>query len=173
MPVKNTDILTLIAKISDHYVNNLNNRFLRKAFLQMEMPQSIWDTLDGLNDKENYYKMDGLHFHEIYEIIVAAATFISKAKKDIRPNLKMILSAGSTVFSKGGHAEGGPSLSESKDRILREMAISNFDSNISIFSDLINDLYMKTVEEDKTTHKGKKCIYESIPELKNVGGMLI
>ncbi|MBN1411063.1 MAG: hypothetical protein JW969_09475 [Spirochaetales bacterium] len=175
MPVKNADILTLVAKISDHYVNNLNNRFLRKAFLQMELPQSMWDILDGLNDRETYYKLDGLHYHELYEIIMAGAMFVSKAKKDIRPNLKIILAAGSTtVFSKSGGIENSErALKDAKDKILKDMAISNFDSNLSIFSDLINDLYIKTVEEDKNTHKGRKCVYETIPELKQVGELLI
>jgi hypothetical protein len=167
IPIKDGDILALIDKMNDHFKNNITNRFLRKALLVMEIPQSIWDTLEGMADKESYGKLEGYKFHELYEYILAAATFIHHAKKEVKPRLKTLLSTGSsTVLSRNGPETN-------KDRILREMAISNFGSNLGIFCDLVNELYMKTVALDKVTHKNTKCVYEKNPELQQIGQFLV
>jgi len=170
LPIKENEILNLIDQITNHFNQNINNRFLRKAFMMMKISQSVWDTLESMEEKAVYRKVQGYQFEEIYEIILAAATFIYNAKHDIKPRLKNILEG--SQFS--GFSKSEPSSSSGKgDRILREMAISNFNSNLSIFTDKINELYLKTVNLDKETNKTKKCTYEKIPELKQVGQLLV
>ncbi|MBN1698450.1 MAG: hypothetical protein JW881_13125 [Spirochaetales bacterium] len=167
MPIKDGDILSLIVRINDHFRNNITNRFLRKALLVMEIPQSTWDILEGMADKETYGKLEGYKFHELYEFILAAATFIHHAKKEVKPRLKSLLSSGSqTMLSRNGPETN-------KDKVLREMAISNFGSNLGIFADLVNELYMKTVALDKATHNNRNCVFEKNPELQQVGQYLV
>jgi hypothetical protein len=167
MLVKDTDITNIIAKINDHFKNNITNRFLRKALLVMEVPQSVWDRLDGLQEKATYGKIDGFQLQELYEIIISAATFIHMAKKDILPRLKSLVAGNMTSsLAKGGKE------SES-DKILREMAISNFSSNLGIFADMVNVLYMKSITLDKEANKNKHCISEKFPELKQIGQYLV
>jgi hypothetical protein len=167
MLVKDNDINNIIVKINDHFKNNITNRFLRKALLLMEVPQSIWDKLDNLQEKSIYGKVDGFQLQELYEIIIAAATFLHHAKIDIQPRLRNIVSSGSYSGKGGKEPEG--------DKILRDMAISNFNSNLGIFADMINELYMKAIAIDKEANKNKNktCMYEKIPELKQVGQYLV
>ena len=167
IPIKDGEILKLVDKINDHFQKNITNRFLRKALLIMEIPQAVWDTLDGFSDKAAYGKLEGYKFHELYELIIAAATFIHHAKKEIKPRLKAILASGSTsVLSRNGPESD-------RDKVLKEMAISNFGSNLSIFADLINELYLKTVDLDKKMHPNAKCEYERNPELQKIGQYLV
>jgi hypothetical protein len=167
VPVKDGEIIKLIDKINDHFKKNITNRFLRKALLVMEVEQSVWDTLDGLGDKAAYGKLEGYRFHELYDLVVAAALFIHHAKKEIKPRLKSILASGSSSML----SRTGPETD--RDKVLKEMAISNFDSNLSIYADLINELYCKTVELDKKMHPNTKCEYERNPDLQKVGQYLV
>ena len=167
MPIKDGEIIKLIDKTNDHFKKNITNRFLRKALLLMEIPQAIWDILDGFSDKAVYGKLEGFKYHEIYDFIVSAATFIHHAKKEVQPRLKTILSSGSSsVLSKQG-------LESDRDKVLKEMAISNFGSNLSIFADLVNELYLITEALDKKMHPNTKRMYEKNPDLQKVGQYLV
>jgi len=53
------------------------------------------------------------------------------------------------------------------------MAVNNFASNLQLFADLVNELYVCLVEVDKESSKGRRPTYLSIPELNDVGRMLI
>ena len=165
MAIKNQDITKLVEKSTLHYTNNIYNRHIRKAFMTMQMPRATWETLERFIDKSDYYKVQGYQFQEIYEYIHAAATFVYHAKREILPNLKSLLSEGSeTMLSRQ---------SRNSDLILQKMAIDNFGANLSIFADIINELYIKTVALDKEEHQGQRAVYERIDELKEVGQLLI
>ena len=167
MPIKDGEIVKLVDKINEHYKNNITNRYLRKALLIIEIPQSTWDILDGFSDKAAYGKLEGYKFHELYEFIISAATFIHHAKKDVKPRLKAILaSSSSSALSRQGPET-------SRDKVLKEMAISNFGSNLSIFADIVNELYLRTVAIDKEMHPNTKRMYEKNPDLQKVGQYLV
>jgi hypothetical protein len=165
MLIKDTDIVNIIVKVNDHFKNNITNRFLRKGLLVMEVPQAVWDRLDSLQEKATYGKVDGFQFQELYDIIISAATFIHHAKKDIQPRLRSLIAVNASA-NKGGKEPDG-------DKILREMAISNFSSNLGIFADMVNELYMKVITLDKEANKNHQCVYERIPELKQIGQYLV
>ncbi len=79
----------------------------------------------------------------------------------------MLLTApGEQVFSRGTGEV-------SSDRVLAEMAAKNFPVNLKIFSDMVNELYLTTVDIDKQMNKNKKPTFEKIPELKNLGKYLV
>ena len=167
MPIKDEEILELIDKIKDHYHNNINNRFIRKALMFIKIPREDWEALERFTEKTDYYKIQGYRYKELYEQIHGAASFISHAKTEVLPQIKTLLAAGSdTMLSrKSGNTDS--------DRILREMAINNFSANLGIFADMLNELYIKTVHIDKEDHKGSKPIYERMPELREIGQFLV
>ncbi|MBN2735714.1 MAG: hypothetical protein JXR70_01955 [Spirochaetales bacterium] len=165
MQIKDSDIFTLIEKINDHYKNNINNRFLRKALLMMTISQSTLDRIDGIDDRMSYARHEGFRFQEIYDFILASASFVSSAKKEIAPRLKSLVS--------GTSVSGRTELKSEGDKILQNMAVSNFSSNLGILADMINELYLKTVATDRKMHENKNCEFEKNPELKNVGQLLI
>jgi hypothetical protein len=155
--VKDPDIFRIIEKIGDHYLNNVSNRFVRKALVILELRQSEWDKLENLTAKTEYYKQQGFQFDELYEMVLAAAHFIHQARTRMLPNIRSMLAQGGTE----------------QDRILRDMASQNFPVNLAILSDLINELYMKTTSLDRAAHDKKRPVYERIPELKDLGKYLV
>ena len=163
--VRNQEIFKVVDKIRNHYHQNLNNRYVRKALLLMKVPRGTWDALGRLTEKTDFYKIQGYPYKELYEQIHAAATFVHHAKIEVAPRLHDLLSGGiDTVFSRGKGNE---------DKVLLDMAINNFPPNLGVFSDLINELYVKTVEQDKADHKNEKPVFERMPELKEIGRLLI
>ena len=164
MTIKVPDIYSIIEKIGDHYQKNINNRFMRKALLHLELPQSEWNRLDGLTAKSDYNKAQGFQLYELYEMVLAVAHFIYQARQKLIPNLKALIAQ---RVARG--SEGPPD----KEVILRDMAFRNFPANLGILSDLINELYMKTTELDRNAHEKKRPLYERIPELKDLGRFLV
>ena len=167
MAIKEPDIFRIVEKIGDHYQNNINNRFMRKALLHLELQQAEWDRLEGLISKSDYYKAQGFQLDELYEMILAACHFIFQARQKLIPNLKTIVTQ--TAGTSRGREQGGPE----QDKTLREMAINNFPVNLGILTDLVNELYMKTTELDRAEHDKKRPVYERIPELKDIGKLLV
>jgi hypothetical protein len=155
--IKDPDIYRIIEKIGDHFLNNVSNRFIRKTLVILELPQAEWDRLENLTNKTEYYKQNGFSYDELYEMVLAAAHFISQARQKMVPHIKgMLVQAGTD-----------------KDKVLRDMAAQNFPVNLAILSDLINELYMKTTELDRSEHEKKRPVYERIPELKDIGKLLV
>ena len=167
MAIKDPDIFRLIEKISEHYQNNISNRFVRKALMILDLQQSQWEKIENLTGKSDYYKTQGFQFDELYEMILAAANFIYQARLRIVPNARAVIAQGGESFM--AKKQGPPD----QDRILRDMAAQNFPVNLGIFSDLINELYMKTTGLDRIAHEKQKPVYERIPELKDLGRYLV
>ena len=157
MAIKDPDIFRIIEKIGDHFLNNVSNRFVRKALVMLEVQQSEWDRLENLTSKAETYKQQGFQFDELYEMVIAAAHFIHQARTKMLPNIRMILAQGAT----------------DADRVLRDMAAQNFPVNLAILADYVNELYMKTTVLDKAAHEKKRPVYERIPELKDLGKYLV
>jgi hypothetical protein len=155
--IKDPDIYRIIEKIGDHFQHNVSNRFIRKALVVLELQQSEWDRLENLTNKAEYYKQQGFQLDELYDMILASAHFIHQARTKLVGNLRGMLAQGST----------------DQDRVLRDMAAQNFPVNLAIFSDLVNELYMKTTSIDREAHENKKPTYEKIPELKDIGKYLV
>ena len=157
MQLKDPDIYRIVEKIGDHFTSNVSNRFIRKALVVLELAQSEWDRLENLTSKTDYYKQNGFTFDELYEMVLAAAHFIHEARQKLLPNIRGMLAHGST----------------DQDRVLRDMAAQNFGVNLAIFSDLVNELYLKTTVLDRASHEKKRPVYERIPELKDIGKLLV
>ena len=62
---------------------------------------------------------------------------------------------------------------EQEARVLRDMAAQTFPVNLGIFSDLVNELYVKTTNLDRQAHSKTRPVYERIPELKGIGKLLV
>ena len=157
MLVRDAQIVRLVERIGEHYRTNISNRFIRPTLLQLPLEKQTWDLIETLTEKIEQYRYQGFHLDELYRQIVAAARFVSVTRRDLAPALRSRLSGGGA----------GP------DRVLREMAVNNFGSNLQVFADLVNELYVCLVELDKVDAKGRRPLYMSIPELNDVGRLLI
>ena len=157
MPIKDAQIIRLIERIGEHYRANISNRFIRPALLQLPIDKQSWDLVECLTEKVEQYQYQGYHMDEVYLQIAAASRFISITRKETAAGLRVRLS----------------SISGGSDRVLTDMAINNFTSNLQVFADLINELYVSLVDLDKQGAKGKKPMYLSIPELRGIGHLLV
>jgi len=160
MSIRDANIVNLIERLSEHYKANISNRFIRPALLQLPMEKQLWDMIENLTEKVEQYKYQGYHLDELYRQIAACARFVSVARRDLVPSLRNRLSS-------GVNAGSGP------DRVLKDMAVNNFASNLQLFADLINELYVKLVELDKFQARGKRPIYLNMPELNDIGRLLV
>ncbi len=168
MALDDPAIFKILAEMGEHFTNNINNRFIRKALLTLEIDSSSWDLIYDLVAVSDYRKTQGYRFAEMYERIMAIAKFIHKARTNVLPNLRSMLNSGNdTVFSPTSGKE------DSNTRLLKGIAISNFGSNLGILADMTHNLYFKTVEIDKEQHFTKPPVFERTPELKELGKLLI
>ncbi|MDR1278886.1 MAG: hypothetical protein LBK02_09050 [Treponema sp.] len=158
MQVRDAQVVRLIERISEHYRTNISNRYIRPALLQLPLEKQTWDLIEILTEKTEQYQYQGFHLDELYRQIAAAARFVSLTRRELVPGLRNRLSGGSNT---------GP------DKVLRDMAVNNFGSNLQLFADLVNELYINLVELDKQDSKGHRPLYLQIPELQEIGRMLV
>jgi hypothetical protein len=128
---------------------------LRPVLLQLQVDKSTWDLIEVLTEKMEMYRYQGFNLDELYQQIAACARLIEVArnKTTIKSKLSLIPPA--------------------HDKILREMAVSNFTSNLKVFSDLLNELYLNLVEMDKKDAGSRQSpVYTQMPELYNIDSLL-
>jgi len=154
MQIQDATVSRLIERISDHYRSNITNRYIRPALLQLSFDNQSWDLMEDLTEKE---VGPTIRLEEVYRQIIATARFVSIVRRDL-PDLRTRVS------------RADPS---APDKVLREMAVKNFGANLQVFADLVNELFIKLVEIDKSNTKGTATIYSQTPELANVGRLLV
>ncbi|MEW5815776.1 MAG: hypothetical protein AB1798_10345 [Spirochaetota bacterium] len=167
MTVQDPEILKVITKLGEHYRNNINNVYIHKLLLRLDISSSNWELIANLTQASNLILSHEYRFDELYERILAIAQFVYRARKNLLPNLKSSLSGWTAPFA-SKTSPGGD-----REKLLRDIAISNFPSNVGILSDLVHELYMKTAEYDKKQHHPKPPVYEKMPELKEIGKLLV
>jgi len=155
--VRDAHIIRIIERIGDHYRANISNRFIRPALLQLPLDKQSWDLIEILTEKLEQYRYQGFHLDELYRQIVAASRFVSITRREMVPTLRFRFAGSSS----------GP------DKVLRDMAVNNFSSNLQLFADLVNELYISLVEIDKQKAKGRRPLYVGIPELQDLGRLLV
>jgi hypothetical protein len=158
MQIRDAQIIRLVERVGEHYRTNISNRFIRPALLQLPLDKQSWDLLDVLTEKVEQFHYQGFTLDELYRQIAASARFVAVARRELAPvGLRNRLSGGSS----------GP------DKVLRDMAVNNFASNLQLFADLVNELYIKLVDLDTIEAKGRRPLYLGMPELQDIGRMLV
>jgi hypothetical protein len=147
----------LIEQIGGHYRTNISNQFLRPLLLQLQIDKNTWDQIESLTEKTEMFHYQGFHLDDLYRQIAACARFVEIARSGLIPSLRVKLTTNPN----------------SPDRILRDMAASNFASNLKVFADLLNELFMVLMDIDKE-HAGKstKPFFEQLPELTSINRLL-
>lgn len=157
MPVQDYEINSQIGRINEHVDTILNNAFIRKSLSKIVVPHEYQAGMDILLSKSDNYKINGYLFDEIYRGILGMAMWSYRARTELLPELKYHLS--------------GESMPE-MDRLREQMALENLRSNLDILADEINNLYIKTVAFDKTSHIQKPPVYKRMKELETLGQFL-
>ena len=155
--INDAKILSLIEQIGNHYRNNISNRFIRPALRQLPLDDQAWSLIESLAEKPQHYQQyQGFYLDELYRFTLAAAYFVSLAKRELVPTIQHRLSSSGS----------------SEDRVLKDIAVNTFASNLKTFADLVYQLYLRLVEVDKLNMKGRRTVHSSIPELQGVEALL-
>jgi hypothetical protein len=155
--IKDALIIKMVERIGEHYRANISNRFLTPALLHAPLGKETWDLIEILAEKSDQYESQGFHLEDLYRQILAAAQFVAAIRRDVAP----------VIRNRIPPATG-------QDKVFRDMAVNNFNSNIQVFADMLSDLYVNLVEMDKANTKARgRPIYTTIPELEDVGRLLI
>lgn len=159
MTLKNPDLFALIESIGEHYRANIANRFTRRALSSMQLDAGAWTLIEELTEKVENYRYQGYHLDELYAQILALARFIYQARKQVAPNLRALASVGERLGD--------------MDRVLRDMAVNNFGSNLKVLADKLNELYVKVAAADKAQAGIKPTVLSQMPELREIGRYLV
>ena len=157
MRIKDAQIIRQIEQLGEHYRTNLANRFLRPLLLQLQIDKHTWDQIEFFTEKIELLQFDGIHLDELYRQIAACAKFIEVARNNLIPSLKYKVSA----------------MPNNSDKILRDMAASNFSSNLQVFADLLNEIYISLAAMDKKNSGEKPPVYTQVMELQSLGRLLV
>jgi len=157
MQIKTPEVYAMIEAIGHHYKNNISNRFTRGALAMLVLDNATWNQIEELTEKSDNYRYQGYHLDELYGLILAMARFVSAARKQ-----------GAQTLRYGAVDRLSP-----QDRVLRDMVVNNFASNLNILADLLNKLYVKVVEIDKESAAGRQPVYVRFPELGELGRYLV
>jgi len=157
MQIKTPEIYSMIEAIGHHYKNNISNRFTRGALSMLVIDNATWNQIEELTEKTDNYRYQGYHLDELYGFILAMARFVAAARKQGPQTLRY----------------GGVDKLNAQDRVLRDMVVNNFASNLNILADSVNRLYVRIVEIDKAAALGRQPVCARFPELAELGRYLV
>jgi hypothetical protein len=153
--VGTAQVTRLLEQIGNHYRANVANSYIRPALLQLPLDPQDWTQIEMLTHKRAQNL--GFDLDDLYRQISAAARFVSMVRHDLLPVLRNRLKGEESGMRK----------------VFRDMAINNFGSNIKVFADLLNELYLALAELDKQYSRGRMPLYRQMPELLDLGRMLV
>ena len=159
MLIKSPEIFAVATSIGEHFRTNISNRFTRRAISSLDLDPGTWSLIEELTENVDDYRYQGYHFDELYAQILAMARFVYRVRRDLLPNIRFLA--------------GGNDGAASSDKVIRDMAIMNFSPNLKILADKVNELYVKVVALDKEDAGPKGPVYNSIPELREIGRYLV
>ena len=157
MQIKTPEVYSMIEAIGHHYKTNISNRFTRGALSMLVLDNATWNQIEELTEKSDNYRYQGYHLDELYGLILAMARFISAARKQATQTLRY----------------GNVDRLTSQDRVLRDMVVNNFASNLNILADSVNKLFVKVVDIDKENSVGRPPVYSKFPDLGEIGRYLV
>ena len=160
MIVKDPEIIKLIQELGEHYRNNINNKYVKKAYLNLTLDMGDFNRIESFTEEANYAVSYEYGFNELYERILSLARFVHDVKSNILPNLRGL----------AGSAEGPQA---DKEKILRDIALNNFPANLGILSDMVHQLFIKIFELDKRENGESTPFFNKNPDLKEIGQLLI
>jgi hypothetical protein len=148
--------MRLIDRISDHYRSNVANQFIRPSLLQLAIDKQRWSLIEVLMERGNRYQ--GFELDDLYRQLAATAELVFQCRTTLIPAIprrqNIIIMTG-------------------PDKVLQDMVLNNFASNLKVLADLLNELFVLLVEADKAQAKGHMPLYAQMPEVANLGKLLI
>ncbi len=159
MVTRNSDILTLVDRLSEHYRQNVASQYLRPAFFRLEVSRQDWDHIEAVAEKSALYRQQGWHLDELYSCILSLSRFIQKARRQILPDARSV--------ALGNLRETAPD-----KKIKAEMAAANFGSNLGLMASMILELFQRCKDEEASVAPGVVPAWKKDPGMSQLNELL-
>ena len=156
--ITDESVMRLVKQLVDHYHTNISNRFIRPVLLQVQFDDVLWNQIDSLTERFDQLGYQGHYIEDLYRQISALTKFVDAVRREVAPTLRYKI---------------GNNFTDKTDKVLRDMAIHNFSSNLQVFAGFIYELYTKLVEIDTAAAKGKRPVYKDYPDLIDIEEKLL
>ncbi|MDR0376134.1 MAG: hypothetical protein LBH85_10540 [Treponema sp.] len=151
MKISDATIIALIELLNNHYQANIASRFMRPLLLQLPIKKWVWDAIDSFVQNVSLFDYQKFNHADLYRQLLAFSHFISTTRRQLLP----VLRNRTLKFS-------GP------DKILMDMAVNTFPSNMDLLAEYTKQLYYKLVEFDKANATDTLPIYRQYKELEEM-----
>jgi hypothetical protein len=151
--ITDESVIRLIKQLVDHYQTNISNRYIRPVLMQIPFDEVLWSQIESLTERFDQLGYQGYHIEDLYRQISALSKFVYAVRREIAPTLRYRI---------------GTNYSDKTDKVLRDMTINNFSSNLQVFAGLILELYNKLIELDTESAKGKRPVYMRYEDLQGI-----
>ncbi|MDR0556265.1 MAG: hypothetical protein LBG43_00105 [Treponema sp.] len=151
MKISDANITALIESLSNHYNTNITSRFMRPLLLQLSVKKWVWDAIDSFTLNVSLFDYQRFSYDDLYKQLLAFSHFIIVTRRELLPKLK-------------NHTLrfAGP------DKILMDMAVNTFPSNINLLAEYTKQLYRKLVESDRVDSATREPAYLQYAELQDL-----
>ncbi|NNM54044.1 MAG: hypothetical protein HKM05_04900 [Spirochaetales bacterium] len=159
MLTRNSDILTLVDRLSEHYRLNVASQYLRPAFFRLDVSRQDWDHIETVAEKHVLYRQQGWHLDELYACLLSLARFIHKARRQIVPDARSV--------ALGNLRENGPD-----KKIKAEMSAANFGSNLGLMASMVLELFQRCKDEEASLAPGVVPAWKKDPAMSQLSELL-
>ena len=151
MLVREPVIIEMIVRLAEHFTQNVATRFIRPILAPVFSDSSISRRISDLTDNPSELSEHGIPLDELYLQINAMAHFIKDVRLSILPNINTI-------------SNSGLKNANDSQKIYRDMAFSNFKSNIDLLSQYTIELFEAVEAFYKRKNAGGKPLFSKIAE---------
>ncbi|MDR2794052.1 MAG: hypothetical protein LBB61_10400 [Treponema sp.] len=151
MQISDAAIIELVEQIGTHYQANIANRFMRPLLLQLPIKKWVWDAIDSFTQNSSQFDYQSFNYDDLYRQIRAFTDFIAVTRRQLLPTLK-----GRVLGFSGA------------DKILMDMALNTFPSNLDLLAAYTKQLYYKLVELDSTNAREGIPAYLKYVDLQDI-----
>ena len=151
MLVREPVIIEMIVRLAEHFNMNVATRFIRPLLAPVFSDSSVSRRISDLTDNPSELSEHGVPLDELYLQINAMAVFIKDVRTSILPNMNSISNSGLKSVN-------------DPQKIYRDMALSNFKSNIDLLSRYTSELFEAVEVFDKSRNPAGKSVFSKISE---------
>ena len=163
--INDNDLMKIITDIRNHFMGNLNNKYMRNIIPCLDLPQTLRIEMNLILTLNIIYFDSRGAIADIYNSIKAISVLIKIIKTKVLPNLDSY--SGNANISHFGEKQVN-----SNERIIAQMAFKNYPMNITILSDLVYKLFTMMIENDKSKFPDDPAI-KRIKDVEEIGKNLI
>ncbi len=128
------DIKKTVKDIQNHYNTNVNNKYVKKALLRMDVPLHVAQNMDFLLKGDLYYIDSRGAVEDLYMGVAATMDYIDMIVKNVLPHVTF---TGADFVTK-----------DANERVMAQMAFKNYGMNVEIFRKKVCDFFTLLTEYD-------------------------